>query len=67
MENKDVLKVRPELEKYKLYSVKDLEPVLGKSDQTIIRYLKAGKLKGKKVGGQWRVTEEALREFLGLD
>jgi len=62
-----VSEIREDLQKYKLYSVKELEPVLGKSDQTIIRYLKAGKLKGKKVGGQWRITEEALREFLGLD
>lgn len=60
------MEVRQELEKYKLYSVKDLEPVLGKSGQTIIRYLKAGQLKGAKVGGQWKVTESALREFLGL-
>lgn len=60
------MQIREDLQKYKLYSVQELKPVLGKSDQTIIRYLKAGKLKGSKVGGQWRVTEEALREFLGL-
>lgn len=59
--------VREELQKYKLYTVKDLEPVLMKSDQSIKAYLKSGKLKGAKVGGQWRVTEEALREFLGLE
>ena len=59
--------IREDLQKYKLYSVQELVPVLGKSDQTIIIYLKQGKLKGKKIGNQWRVTEEALREFLGLD
>lgn len=59
--------IRKELEKYKLYTVQELMPVLGKSNQTIIIYLKQGKLKGKKIGNQWRVTEEALREFLGLD
>ena len=59
--------IKDELKKYQLYSVNDLAPVLGKSAQTIKLYLKTGKLKGAKVGGQWKVTEEALREFLGLD
>ena len=27
--------------------------------------LKTGKLKGTKVGRQWRITKEALDEFLG--
>ncbi len=58
--------IRPDLEKYKLYSVAELEPVIGKTAQTIKSYLKTGKLKGSKVGGAWRVSEEALREFLGL-
>ena len=61
------MEIREELQKYKLYTVKELEPVLNKSGQTIIRYLKAGQLKGTKIGNQWRITEEALREFLGLD
>lgn len=60
------MEIRNDLKKYQLYSVKDLIPVLGKSDQTIIKYLKRGDLKGAKVGGQWKVTEQALREFLGL-
>ena len=61
------MEIREELQKYKLYTVKELEPVLNKSGQTIIRYPKAGQLKGTKIGNQWRITEEALREFLGLD
>lgn len=59
--------IRKDLEQYKLYSVKDLEPVLGRTAQTIKSYLKKGKLKGAIIAGQWKVTEEALREFLGLD
>ncbi len=61
------MEIREDLQKYKLYTVKELEPVLGKSGQTIIRYLKAGQLKGVKIGNQWRVTEEALRTFLGME
>lgn len=59
--------IKEELKKYTLYSVKDLEPVLGRSAQTIKNYLRTGKLKGAIIAGQWKVTEEALREFLGLD
>lgn len=59
--------IREDLQKYKLYTVKELEPVIGKSRQSIILYIKAGKLKAKKIGNQWRISEEALREFLGLD
>ncbi|MFK5883580.1 MAG: helix-turn-helix domain-containing protein [Candidatus Izemoplasma sp.] len=31
---------------------------------TIIKYIKLGKIKGFKFGNSWRVTEEALREFI---
>ena len=61
------MEIREDLQKYKLYTIKELEPVLGKSRLTIIRYINAGKLKGIKIGNQWRITEDALREFLGLE
>lgn len=32
--------------------------------QTVYRLLRAGKLIGSKSGGQWRVSEDALRQFL---
>jgi excisionase family DNA binding protein len=37
---------------------------LGISMPTIYRLLRSGKLKGTKVGGQWRISDEAIREFL---
>jgi excisionase family DNA binding protein len=37
---------------------------LGVSEQDVIATLEAGELKGKKIGTQWRITSEALNEFL---
>ena len=37
---------------------------LGVSEQDVIATLESGELKGKKIGTQWRITSEALNEFL---
>jgi len=46
-----------------LYSVDDLHELLGISKMTIRAYLREGKLKGKKLGVQWYVTEDAIRNY----
>ncbi len=46
-----------------LYSVDDLHELLGMSKMTIRAYLREGKLKGKKLGVHWYVTEEAIRNY----
>ncbi|MFU8811470.1 MAG: helix-turn-helix domain-containing protein [Balneolaceae bacterium] len=46
-----------------LYSVDDLHELLGMSKMTIRAYLREGRLKGKKLGVQWYVTEEAIRAY----
>lgn len=48
----------------KLYSVKEAQNYLGVCDETIYRYIKSGKLKAVRVGGLWRISSEALEEFL---
>ena len=60
------MEIREELQKYRLYTIKEIEPVIGKSRQSIIRYINEGKLKAIKLGNQWRISEEALEEFTGL-
>lgn len=50
----------------KLYSVRHAQDYLGVCDETIYRYIKSGKLRAIRVGGLWRIPEEALREFLGI-
>jgi hypothetical protein len=49
-----------------LFSVDDLHRELGLSKMTIRNYLKSGRLKGRKLGVAWYVTEEALREYFEL-
>lgn len=46
-----------------LYSVDDLHEMLGMSKMSIRAYLRDGKIKGKKLGVQWYVTEEAIRNY----
>ena len=52
------------LEDIRLYTLTELEPVLGVTHRTLQTYIKDGRLKGVKVGGKWRVTEETLRKFV---
>lgn len=46
-----------------LYSVDDLHNELGISKMTIRAYLRDGRLKGKKFGVSWYVTDQALKDF----
>lgn len=51
-------------ESLKCYSINELSEILGVTRRTVWNYVKAGELKGKKLGKEWRITEEHLREFL---
>lgn len=46
-----------------LYSIDDLHELLGVSKVTLRMYLREGKLRGRKLGVKWFVTEVALRDF----
>ncbi len=48
------------LEYNKLYTVEDVANRTGLTDRTIRNYLRDGKLKGKKIGGQWRFTVDDI-------
>lgn len=48
----------------KFYTVKEVAEMLSVHPETIRRHLLSGKLKGYKVGKDWRVEETAIREFL---
>jgi len=43
----------------------DAAKALGVSEADVIASLEAGDLKGKKIGTQWRITRQALKDFLG--
>jgi len=50
-----------------LYSVDDLHEMLGVSKMTLRAYLREGRLKGRKLGVQWYVTEDSIREYFNED
>ncbi|MBP3040334.1 helix-turn-helix domain-containing protein [Bacillaceae bacterium Marseille-Q3522] len=50
-----------------MFSVEELARELNVTTRTIRNYLRDGKLKGTKIGGQWRFSKENLFEFIGHD
>lgn len=51
----------------KLYNVDELSKLLEVTKRTIHNYIKDGKIKGVKIGGQWKFTEENIRKFVNGD
>ena len=47
-----------------VYTVPELCELLSMTPQSVRKYLNDGKIKGRKVGGKWLVSKEALKEFL---
>lgn len=52
------------LEELKVYSLTEIEPILGVTHRTLLTYIKDGRLKGVKIGGKWKVSGENLRKFI---
>lgn len=52
------------LEAFKVYSLSELEPILGVTHRTLLRYITEGRLKGVKIGGRWKVSQDNLRAFI---
>lgn len=48
----------------KLYTVENIAEMTGLTSRTIRNYLSSGKLKGRKVGGQWRFTQDDVGAFM---
>lgn len=46
-----------------VYATEELARLLGVNDRTIQDYLRDGKLKGRKIGKRWHVSDDNLREF----
>lgn len=53
-----------DLEALKVYSLTELEPILGVTHRTLQSYIKNGRLKGVKIGGKWKVSGENLKKFI---
>lgn len=52
------------LEGFRLYTLTEIEPILGVSHRTLLDYIAKKKIKGVKIGGKWKVSEENLRKFI---
>ena len=48
----------------KLYTVEEIAGMMMLTSRTIRNYLRDGTLKGRKIGGQWRFTEEDIKAFM---
>jgi len=48
----------------KLYTVEDIATMTMLTSRTIRTYIKEGILKGRKIGGQWRFTEEDVKAMM---
>ncbi len=46
-----------------IYTIDDVANILGVHPRTVRRYIENGTLRGDRVGGSWRVSEEAVREM----
>jgi len=53
-----------EIEGIKLYTVTETADLLGITPQTVRAYVKAGRLRGQRVGRPILITEGSLRQFL---
>lgn len=64
MANEARVKELEELEELKVYTLTEIEPILGVTHRTLLTYIKDGRLKGVKIGGKWKVSGENLRKFI---
>lgn len=47
-----------------IYTLKEVQEILGVTQRTLYRWIDAGSLKAFKAGRTWRVSEEALQDFI---
>ena len=47
-----------------VYTLKEIEELLQVTRRTIYNWIKSGKLRAFRIGKEWRVTKEALAEFI---
>ena len=48
----------------KIYTIPEICEILGVKPRTVYKYIREDKLNAFKVGNHWRVTDEALQDFL---
>ena len=56
-----------QVEDITVYNVKEISKLLGITQVTLREYIRQGRLRAKKIAGEWRITGDALRDFLSAD
>lgn len=51
---------------YRMYNVEELARLLQITTVSVRAYIRTGKLKGQRIGRGYYVSEEALKDFLGV-
>jgi excisionase family DNA binding protein len=51
----------------KVYSIREVAEILKLHYNTVMKLVFKGDLKHKRIGRQYRVSEEHLKEYIGLD
>lgn len=54
------------MESVKVYTLAEAATILKVNKRFLYPYLEAGALKGAKIGRAWRISEDALRDFLSM-
>ena len=53
-----------DIQDLKLYTMKEVAPILGVTTRTLYTYIQAGKFPAKKIGGKWKITGDKLKEWV---
>lgn len=64
MNNEGTTKKTDNLLSTKLYTLTDVEGILGVSHRTLLRWVAEDKIRAVKIGGKWKVSEDTLRAIL---
>ncbi len=51
----------------KFYTPIEVSKIMGLTTITVWGYLKTKKLKGRKIGGRWYISEPVLKRFFGIE
>jgi excisionase family DNA binding protein len=60
----NVAKIREMLGEF--FNLEDVAAALGITTRTVLQKLRDGELEGRKMGGQWRISINALKRFMGV-
>ena len=48
----------------RLYTLTEVEKILGVSHRTLLRWVTEGKIEAVKIGSRWKVSEDTLKRIL---